>query len=99
MMKITEKKKKIISFSGTALSLIVLTISLIFYRREYLPWENLGLLYALAAISCLAFCSLTVFVLLLKEKSVLKSTLFLIYQTDPSGRPGRRRSYPDRSLP
>lgn len=72
MMKITEKKKKIISFSGTALSLIVLTISLIFYRREYLPWENLGLLFTLAAISCLAFCSLTVFVLLLKEKSVLK---------------------------
>lgn len=72
MKQITEKKKKIISFSGTALSLIVLTISLIFYHREYLPWTNVGLIYTLAAISCLAFCSLTVFILLLKEKSVLK---------------------------
>lgn len=72
MKEITEKKRKIISFSGAALSLAVLIASLFIYHREYLPWTKMGLLYTSAALSCLAFCALTVFTLLLKEKSTPK---------------------------
>lgn len=72
MKEMTEKKRKIISFAGTALSLILLIVSLQFYHREYLPWTNVGLVYTLAALSCIAFCALTVFTLLIKEKSIPK---------------------------
>lgn len=72
MEKMTEKKKTIISFAGTVLSLVFLIVFLIFYHREYLPWTNIGLAYTFAGLSCLAFCVLTAFVLILKEKSVPK---------------------------
>lgn len=74
-MKESAKKKRIITFAGSALSLILLIVSLWFYRLEYLPWTNIGLIYTLAALSCLAFCTLTVFTLLIKEKSALKITI------------------------
>lgn len=72
MKKLAEKKKKTISFAGSALSLILLITSLRFYQQEYLPWTNIAIIYTLAALSCLAFCALTVFTLLIKEKSTLK---------------------------
>lgn len=72
MKEMTEKKRKIISFAGTAMSLILLIVSLLFYHREYLPWTNVGLVFTLAALSCLAFCALTAFSLMINEKSISK---------------------------
>ncbi len=70
MKELTEGTRKAITFAGAAICFVCLVISLYFYHREYIPWDNLALAYTCSAISCLAFCGLSVFCVLSKKQSV-----------------------------
>ncbi len=70
MKQLTEVKRKTVIFAGIAICLVLLIVSLYFYHREYIPWNNVGLAYTFAALSCLSFCGLSAFTVLSKKQSV-----------------------------